>query len=227
MATMFLTRAGVIFSYLALDIYLFGDLAIYSTTVPKSLMNIICAPLNSSVTPVHEDLCRPGWPGFFTRFTGIYYRFWCTFYDFFTCIECSLVYRLCVVLFISVTVPMVIIGITRTKYLQLATSLSRWTAFILMIVLAIVQIANEGPAITPPPVDIHGFGSLFGVTVYSFMCHHSIPSLITPMTSKSHVFLKLFCVYIMVMAFYFTLSMTGSFAFVEVLVRTKMIILLS
>ncbi|RCN24564.1 hypothetical protein ANCCAN_21481 [Ancylostoma caninum] len=106
MATMFLTRAGVIFSYLALDIYLFGDLAIYSTTVPKSLMNIICAPLNSSVTPVHEDLCRPGWPAFFTRFT---------------------VYRLCVVLFISVTIPMVIIGITRTKYLQLATSLSRWT----------------------------------------------------------------------------------------------------
>ncbi|RCN24920.1 hypothetical protein ANCCAN_29372 [Ancylostoma caninum] len=88
-----------------------------------------------------------------------------------------------------------------------------------MIVLAIIQISKEGPARIPPAVDFHGFGSLFGVTVYSFMCHHSIPSLITPMTSKSHVFAKLFCVYIMVMAFYFTLSMTGSFAFVDVMVR--------
>ncbi|KIH52013.1 hypothetical protein ANCDUO_17892 [Ancylostoma duodenale] len=90
-------------------------------------------------------------------------------------------------------------------------------AFILMIVLAIIQISSEGPARIPPPVDIHEFGALFGVAVYSFMCHHSIPSLITPMTSKSHVFLKVFCVYLMVMAFYFTLSMTGSFAFVDVM----------
>ncbi|ETN75245.1 hypothetical protein NECAME_00656 [Necator americanus] len=86
-----------------------------------------------------------------------------------------------------------------------------------MIILAIVQISNEGPARVPPAVDIHGFGSLFGVTVYSFMCHHSIPSLVTPMSSKSHVFCRLLFVYLMVMSFYLTLSMTGSFAFVEVL----------
>lgn len=41
MASMFLTRAEVIISYLALNIYLFGDLAIYSTTVSKSFMNVI------------------------------------------------------------------------------------------------------------------------------------------------------------------------------------------
>ena len=41
MASMFLGRTGVIFSYVGLNVYLFGDLAIYSTTVPKSLMNIV------------------------------------------------------------------------------------------------------------------------------------------------------------------------------------------
>lgn len=41
MASMFLGKAGVIFSYAVLDVYLFGDLAIYSTTVPKSIMNVI------------------------------------------------------------------------------------------------------------------------------------------------------------------------------------------
>lgn len=38
---MFLGKAGVLFTYLVLTLYLFGDLAIYSTTVPKSLMNVI------------------------------------------------------------------------------------------------------------------------------------------------------------------------------------------
>ncbi|VDM74294.1 unnamed protein product [Strongylus vulgaris] len=41
MANMFLGKIGVIICYLCMDIYLFGDLAIYSTTVPKSLMSII------------------------------------------------------------------------------------------------------------------------------------------------------------------------------------------
>lgn len=41
MSHIFLGKIGVFFTYLALSIYLFGDLAIYSTTVPKSLMNII------------------------------------------------------------------------------------------------------------------------------------------------------------------------------------------
>lgn len=41
MSHMFLGKAGVMFTYLVLALYLFGDLAIYSATVPKSLMNVI------------------------------------------------------------------------------------------------------------------------------------------------------------------------------------------
>ncbi|KHJ98887.1 transmembrane amino acid transporter protein [Oesophagostomum dentatum] len=192
MANMFLTKAGVIVCYVAMDVYLFGDLAIYSTTVPKSLMNIICASASNPSSIPNDHICREGAPEFFTRFT---------------------VYRLCIVLFIMVTLPMIIVGVTKTKYLQLATTISRWLAFILMIILAIVQVSKDGPAKIPPAVDMHGFGSLFGVTVYAFMCHHSIPSLVTPMSSKSRVFIKIFLVYVMVFSFYVLLSMTGSFAF--------------
>ncbi|KAE9419383.1 hypothetical protein Angca_003341, partial [Angiostrongylus cantonensis] len=194
MASMFLGRCGVVFSYLALNIYLFGDLAIYSTTVPKSLMNIICASVNTS-TVLPSDHCRDNWPAFFSRF---------------------MVYRFCVILFVMVCTPMTLIGITKTKHLQLATTISRWSAFILMIVLASAQMITNGVPGTPPTVNVHGFGSLFGVAVYAFMCHHSLPSLVTPMSFKSGIFAKILCVYVLVISFYFTLSLTGSFAFANV-----------
>ncbi|CAJ0935607.1 unnamed protein product, partial [Mesorhabditis belari] len=194
MANMFLSRAGVLFSSVALNVYLFGDLAIYSTTVPKSMMNMICASINTS-TVQPEDPCQEHWPHVFTRF---------------------MVYRLCVLAFICICLPMIIVGVTKTKYLQLATSVSRWTAFSLMIFLASLQLATDGAAASPPPVNLHGFGSLFGVTVYAFMCHHSLPSLVTPMSSKSRLFPGMTGVYSIVLLFYFTLSVTGAFAFKHV-----------
>ncbi|KHJ80906.1 hypothetical protein OESDEN_19414 [Oesophagostomum dentatum] len=90
-----------------------------------------------------------------------------------------------------------------------------------MIVLASSQMLTNGPAVIPPAANIHGFGSLFGVAVYAFMCHHSLPALVTPMSSKSGVYAKLFCIYLLVLCFYLTLSLTGSFAFAHVQVRFK------
>uniref|UniRef100_A0A915CZZ7 Amino acid transporter transmembrane domain-containing protein n=1 Tax=Ditylenchus dipsaci TaxID=166011 RepID=A0A915CZZ7_9BILA len=191
LATMFLGRIGVFFTYLALTVYLFGDLAIYSTTVPKSLMNVICSSVNATL--VHKDvLCHPGDYQHFTRF---------------------FVYRICVVAFASLCLPMVLVGMTKTKYLQLATTLSRWSAFTLMIALASIQLIQKGPQAAPPAVELRGFGSLFGVAVYAFMCHHSIPGLITPMRNKQFVNYRLIFVYATIFLFYCTLSITGSFAF--------------
>ncbi|CAD6185296.1 unnamed protein product [Caenorhabditis auriculariae] len=194
MASMFLSRTGLLISYLSLNVYLFGDLAIYSTTVPKSMMNLICSTVNSS-TVTSSDPCHEFWPEFLTRMT---------------------VYRICVVLFVGMCTPMVIVGITKTKYIQLATTISRWTAFILMITLASIQLISNGPAAYPPAANVHGFGSLFGVTVYAFMCHHSLPSLITPMSSKTKLFGMMGLVYGVIGMFYFTLSITGAFAFEHV-----------
>ena len=87
-----------------------------------------------------------------------------------------------------------------------------------MIVLAITSLVEKGAAGHPPTANIHGFGSLFGVTVYAFMCHHSLPGLVTPMQSKAGLFSRLSIVYAVVMVFYFTLSITGAFAFDHVMV---------
>ncbi|CEF71644.1 Transmembrane protein 104 [Strongyloides ratti] len=192
MSNLIQNRFGVFLCYLSLTIYLFGDLAIYSTTVPKSLMNVICGSVNATVTASVDSPCYDHWPIFFSRFV---------------------IYRICVILFIAFCVPMVIIGITKTKYIQLSTSISRWTAFSLMIVLASIQLMKEGSQGKPPAFDWNNFGNLFGVSVYSFMCHHSIPSLITPMRNKSNLYRNLFIIYLVVLGFYVTLSTTGAFAF--------------
>ncbi|CAI4225700.1 unnamed protein product [Auanema sp. JU1783] len=194
MASMFLGPKAVFFSHLFMNVYLFGDLAIYSTTVPKSAMNILCSGFNASLV-TSQDPCWAHFPLFFTRMN---------------------VYRICVIGFIIACLPMVLAGITKTKYLQLATTLSRWSAFILMICLATSQLISDGPGGKPPAANVHGFGSLFGCAVYAFMCHHSIPGLVTPMSSKAGIFGKLSMIYMVVLMFYFTLSLTGAFTFEHV-----------
>ena len=99
-----------------------------------------------------------------------------------------------------------------------------------MIILASMQLLREGPEASPPAADIHGFGSLFGVSIYAFMCHHSIPGLLTPIRfvftafnhspihirsfrNKKNFNYKLIGVYGIIFIFYCTLSITGSFAF--------------
>ena len=38
-----------------------------------------------------------------------------------------------------------------------------------------------------PAASIHGLGELYGVCIYAFMCHHSLPSIIAPLRDKSRV----------------------------------------
>lgn len=188
---MFLGKVGVIGTYLILTLYLFGDLAIYSATVPKSLMNVLCESPNT--TDITSNL--PCYSGHFDDFSR------------------QTVYRICVGLFATFCLPMVLIGMTKTKYIQLATTVSRWTAFSLMILLASLQLLQDGPQASPPAANFHGFGSLFGVSIYAFMCHHSIPGLITPIKDKTYFNYKMVYVYGVIFLFYCTLSVTGSFAF--------------
>uniref|UniRef100_A0A915BDP5 Amino acid transporter transmembrane domain-containing protein n=1 Tax=Parascaris univalens TaxID=6257 RepID=A0A915BDP5_PARUN len=160
MARIFLGRTGLMASYAILTVYLFGDLSIYSTTVPKSIMNIICSAVNAS-SQAWDQECHSGWPLMLNRIN---------------------VYRLIVVLFALFVTPLVLVGVTRTKYLQFSTSLCRWLAFILMIFLASLSLIQDGAEGSPAIADFNGFGSLFGTTVYAFMCQHSLPAIITPMT---------------------------------------------
>jgi amino acid permease len=85
-----------------------------------------------------------------------------------------------------------------------------------MIVMASTQLLQTGPKGNPPAANPRSFGSLFGVAVYAFMCHHSIPGLVHPIRDKSELSTKLASVYAIVYLFYCALSMTGSFAFAHV-----------
>ena len=66
--------------------------------------------------------------------------------------------------------------VTKTKLLQIVTSFMRWLAFIVMITLAGIRL-SRGKVFNPPVAEFSGVPNLFGVCVYSFMCHHSLPSL--------------------------------------------------
>lgn len=118
---------------------------------------------------------------------------------------------------------------SRVKYIIIICNFI--LAFILMIVMASVQLLQNGSKGSPAAADLRGFGSLFGVAVrkwwfynlseyipqvYAFMCHHSIPGLVTPIRDKANLSTKLISVYSMIYLFYCALSMTGTFAFEHV-----------
>ena len=82
-----------------------------------------------------------------------------------------------------------------------------------MIILALVRIAKHKPRHDTPAADFSGLPNLFGVCVYSYMCQHSIPSLITPLKDKSRVTQLFLADFVVVMIFYALLSFTAIFAF--------------
>ena len=87
-------------------------------------------------------------------------------------------------------------------------------AFILMIVVAVVQLGQGKHADPfPPAATLKGFPVLFGVSIYSFMCQHSLPGMVTPMRSKRHITRILLSDYGLILTFYLVLSYTGAFRF--------------
>ena len=73
----------------------------------------------------------------------------------------------------------------------------RYGTFVLLISLCIMGIMHPDPFVKPisndtPPkfadletFNLKGTTTLFGVSVYSFMCQHSLPSLITPIRNQA------------------------------------------
>ncbi|XP_072029333.1 LOW QUALITY PROTEIN: transmembrane protein 104-like [Amphiura filiformis] len=188
MASMYFSKVGVYIFNIALAVYLYGDLAIYAVTVPKSLMNITCSSTHSS-----RDT-DPCWgKDSMSRMNA---------------------YRLFLAIFVTSLGSFAFFDLTKTKYLQIVTSLLRWSAFGLMIILAIIVLV-EGKEHKHKPRLVGPFESipnLFGI-VYSFMCHHSLPSLVTPINDKSKLTRFFFGDYMLILVFYLMLCFTAVFAF--------------
>lgn len=82
-----------------------------------------------------------------------------------------------------------------------------------MISIALKLLLTDGAKGHPVAMNIYGVPALFGACVYSFMCHHSLPSLLAPIRDKNAVRRILCADYIVICLFYILLAMTGIFAF--------------
>ena len=87
------------------------------------------------------------------------------------------------------------------------------TAFGAMVILALIQIGKGKGTHRAEIFDIKSLPNFFGVAVYSFMCQHSLPSIITPVNNKKKINLVIMLDFIMVATFYFLLVISAIFAF--------------
>ncbi|KAM9393155.1 transmembrane protein 104 [Pholidichthys leucotaenia] len=191
MASMFFNKVGVNMFYICIIIYLYGDLAIYAAAVPISLMEVACGNHSCSDESVTYNDTDPCW-GSVTRKDA---------------------YRVFLAVFTVLLGPFTFFNAQKTKYLQILTSLMRWIAFTMMIILALIRIGKGDGEGHPPVASISGVPNLFGVCVYSFMCQHSLPSLVTPISNKKRVGILVFADYVLILGFYALLSFTAIFCF--------------
>ncbi len=79
-----------------------------------------------------------------------------------------------------------------------------------MVGIALSKLAT-GNTTAPSLASFSGFPLLFGVSIYSFMCQHSLPGMITPMRSKKGLFWKIGVDFALILGFYLLLAYTGAF----------------
>ncbi|XP_015675342.1 transmembrane protein 104 [Protobothrops mucrosquamatus] len=195
MASMFFNKVGVNLFYFCLIIYLYGDLAIYAAAVPVSLMQVTC-----TMTGNHSCSVEDG-----TKYNDTD-KCWGP-------IRRIDAYRIYLAVFTLLLGPFTFFNVQKTKYLQIMTSLMRWLAFIIMIIVALLRISKGQGEGHPPLAQLSGVRNLFGVCVYSFMCQHSLPSLITPISQKKHVNKLVLLDYVLILGFYSLLSFTAIYCF--------------
>lgn len=201
MARLFYGKTGVRLFYLCIAIYLYGDLAIYGAAVPKSLTKVTCPQPTNGTAPVNGTWTAPD------------------VWDCFGPFDSSSLYRFYVAIFTIVMLPFAFTNVQKTKYLQLLTSFSRYFAFFSMIIIGLVQINDDSVTNVPPTSDtldrrdLSALPAMFGVSIYSFMCHHSLPSLVTPVRNKAKLLWIFVFDIILVLVFYLLLSYSAAFRY--------------
>ncbi|XP_041473627.1 transmembrane protein 104-like isoform X1 [Lytechinus variegatus] len=191
MASMFFNKVGLVLFYICLIVYLYGDLAIYAVAVPKSLRDITCTYDADSQNLSDNDPC---WTGVtITRMNA---------------------YRIYLAIFSVSLGVFVYFNVQKTKYLQIFTTIMRWLAFLTMIFSSVIYISRGKSSAKPAATGtFESIPNFFGVCVYAFMCHHSLPSLITPVKPKKRITAFLFGDYVLILLFYLFLSITAIFTF--------------
>lgn len=82
-----------------------------------------------------------------------------------------------------------------------------------MIILAFYGIEKQDKKGNASTFDISQLPNFFGVSVYSFMCQHSLPSIMTPTKDKKKMTAVITTSFIAVASFYLLLAITAVFCF--------------
>lgn len=86
-----------------------------------------------------------------------------------------------------------------------------------MIILATLRLISPTQKHGNTPVaNFIAIPQLIGASIYAFMCHHSIPSVISPIKNKNKILLKVASNFLFVYTLYMFLCMTGVFAFPKI-----------
>jgi len=125
------------------------------------------------------------------------------------------VYYLYLLCFALVVCPLCFFNFQKTKYFQLFTMLNRTLALYTMITISIVFIAEGNGAVIKDLkwVDFGKLPALFGVSVFAFMCHHSLPGIISPIKNKNAIHLLMFIDVLAILITYVTLGATAMVAY--------------
>ena len=169
------TPLGSKVTYLVLCLYLLGDLSIYTVAIPKSLTALVCP--HGTRANAHFVQGMEDWPckNFQDLPKEHYLR------D----LTSKTVYRFFVGLLGLVQLPFMFQTVQKTLFIQVLSITYRWSAFFIIVAICLMQMfAKEEDRDWDHFTRRHHFSGLlqlFGVTIYSFMCHHSLPSLLNPM----------------------------------------------
>lgn len=197
MATILLSKPARILVFVCLIVYLLGDLSIYCAVVAKTLAHVFCTYkldiIHEGINVSDDSIC---WKGYeFSRLN---------------------VYRVFVCVFVICMGPFTFFNLQKTKFLQILTTCMRWIAFIIMISWSVRKMIVNGREGSPPFASFIDLPTLFGACVYSFMCQHSIPGLIQPISNKMRLKNLIAFDYILITMFYLLLAVTAIFAFKKV-----------
>ncbi|KAF0717701.1 Aste57867_2150 [Aphanomyces stellatus] len=180
---------GLIAFYVCVIAYLYGDLSIYAVAIPKSLREVICP---------RPSMDQAVWDCPYVHMNS------------------AVLYRVLVVVFGIALGPFAMGHMHKTACIQIATTIMRHISFTLMIVLAGVGISSGQGR---PTADIVAYENLsyvpnfFGICIYSFMCHHSLPGIIAPISTKRSVRYILASAFIAVFVLYIVLACSATFRF--------------
>mmetsp|Transcript_46590 Transcript_46590/g.117310 ORF Transcript_46590/g.117310 Transcript_46590/m.117310 type:complete len:478 (-) Transcript_46590:102-1535(-) len=129
-------------------------------------------------------------------------------------------YYVFLTLFVIVVTPFCFFNFQKTKYMQYGTLAIRNIAFVVMIILAIYLIGKGDGSSDIKIADVTNAPTIFGATIYSFMCHHSIPGFITPIDRKRKMTLLFVVDFLAIFTAYLLLGGTAIFAFKGVIPST-------